>query len=109
MFQFDKKKRKKKEKEKAKSTICVVCLVGSIILVFLYVGIERWWLLVNIGQLKEALPYYEKVMDKLAFQVIFWKEWKLVVYTILASCHWKKKEKENAHLYRVCVYTNDVN
>jgi len=23
----------------------------------------------NVGKLKEALPYYEKVMDKLTFQV----------------------------------------
>ena len=35
--------------------------------------------LMNIGKLKEALPYYEKVMDKLVFQVIFWKEGKQTV------------------------------
>lgn len=27
--------------------------------------------LMNLGKLKDALPYYEKVMDKLMFQVIF--------------------------------------
>lgn len=35
------------------------------------------------GKLKEALPYYEKVMEKIVFKVI---SPKLVFYFILYSC-----------------------
>ena len=55
----------------------------------------------NIGKLKEALPYYEKVMDKLAFQVFSGRNvnWLFIQFELLAI-----KKRDNMKMLQGVFY-----
>ncbi|XP_075644367.1 uncharacterized protein LOC142615514 isoform X2 [Castanea sativa] len=55
--------------------------------------------LMNIGKLKEALPYYEKVMDKLTFKIaqFSWCAINLRVFNI-SNCY---QLSNNIYLYAI--------